>query len=124
MRVHSTFGKVVIATGLQLAVFVSVAALAGHGSADAATSLPSCRAELSAIASVSELAGIGLASPSVPPVQAGTSPAQWSRILREGGDVASAWAAVHIHSAATGRRFIADLEHDASTATDHQDCRS
>ena len=85
---------------------------------------PSCGRELAAIREVSSQAGIGLGASYLPPSPAGTSPATWARELQRAGDLASATAARHIHSAATARRFIADMEHDASVATSRDGCRS
>lgn len=102
-----------ITAGLATAAGITLAA----GTAQASTAQPSCAVQSAAIAHVARQAGIRIGSTHLQAIT-DTGPVTWARELRAAGITdGSEWAAQHIHSFATARRFIAYLEQDAAGAT-------
>lgn len=103
---------IAITAGLATAAGITLAA----GTAQASTAQPSCAAQSAAIAKVARQAGVRIGSTHLR-VLPEVGPRTWARELRAAGVTdGSEWAALHIHSMATARRFIAYLEQDAAGA--------
>jgi hypothetical protein len=109
-----------------MAAAMASMALAGvtliSANAQASVREPSCGAQLAAIRLVGHQAGVGIGSSHLRAIT-DTGPRTWAAELRHVGITdGSEWAALHIHSLATARRFIAWLEQDAAGALMGQHC--